>query len=90
MDPERIKVYVKPNSGKNSVEGVFNGRIKIKICSPPQDGKANKELIDFISGKAGVPKKNVRIVSGERSSNKEIEIIKKPGSDIYSLLLDKI
>ncbi len=57
MDPERIKVYVKPNSGKNSVEGIFNGRIKIKICSPPQDGRANKELIDFISEKGVFQKK---------------------------------
>jgi len=87
MDPERIKIYVKPNSGKNSVEGFYNGRIKIKICGPPQDGKANRELLDFISKKTGVPKKNIRIVTGERSNLKEIEIIKKPGTDIYATLL---
>ena len=89
MDPERIKIYVKPNSGKSSVEGLHNGRIKIKICSPPQDGKANKELMDFISKKTGVPKKNIRIISGERSNLKEIEIMKKPGIDIYAILLDR-
>ena len=89
MDPERIKIYVKPNSGKNSVEGFYNDRIKIRICSHPKDGEANKELIDFISKKTGVPKKNIRIISGERSNLKEIEIIKKPGTDIYSILLDK-
>jgi uncharacterized protein YggU (UPF0235/DUF167 family) len=33
MDPERIKIYVKPNSGKNSVEGFYNDRIKIKTRS---------------------------------------------------------
>jgi uncharacterized protein (TIGR00251 family) len=89
MDPERIKIYVKPNSPKNSVEGFYNDRIKIKICGPTQDGKANKELIDFISQKTGVSKKNIRIVSGERSNLKEIEIIKKPCTDIYAILLDK-
>jgi uncharacterized protein len=88
MDPERIKILVKPNSGKNSVEGLYNDRIKIKICCPPQDGRANKELIGFISKRTGVPKKNIRIVLGERSNLKEIEIIKKPGTDIYAILLD--
>ena len=83
MDPERIKIYVKPNAGKNSVEGFYNDRIKIKICGPPQDGKANKELIGFIS------KKDIRIVSGEKSSLKEIEIINNSGTDIYAILLDK-
>ena len=63
--------------------------IKIKICSPPQDGRANDELIGFISKKTGVSKKNIRIVSGERSNLKEIEIVKKPGTDIYAILLDK-
>ena len=90
MDPERIKIYVKPNSGKNSVEGFYDDRVKIKICSPPQDGKANRELIDFISKKTGVPKKNIRIVSGERSSHKEIEIIKNPGTDIWAILLGNL
>jgi uncharacterized protein (TIGR00251 family) len=89
MDPERIKIYVKPNAPKNSVEGIYNDRIKIKICSQPQDGKANKELIEFISKKTGVSKSNIRIVSGERSNLKEIEIIKKPGTDIYAVLLAK-
>jgi uncharacterized protein len=90
MDPERIKIYVKPNSPKNSVEGFYNDRIKIKICSPPHNGKANKELIDFISKKTGVSKKNISIVSGEKSNLKEIEIIKDPGVDIYGMLFDKI
>jgi uncharacterized protein (TIGR00251 family) len=89
MDSERIKIYVRPNAGKNSIEGFYKDRIKIKICGPPQDGKANKELIDFISRKTGVSKKNIRIVSGEKSSLKEIEIIKNPGTDIYAILLDK-
>ena len=88
MDPEKIKIYVKPNSGKNSVEGFYKDRIKIKICSPPQDGRANKELIDFLSKKTGISKKNIRIVSGERSNLKEIEIIKKSGTDIYAMLVD--
>jgi len=89
MEPERIKIYVKPNSPKNSVEGLYNDRIKIKVSGPPQDGKANKELIGFISKKTGVPKKDIRIISGEKSSLKEIEIIKKSGTDIYAILLDK-
>jgi uncharacterized protein len=89
MDLERIKIYVKPNSCKNSVEGLYNDRIKIKVCSPPQEGKANRELIGFISKETGVSKKNIRIVSGERSNLKEIEIIKKPGTDIHAILLGK-
>ncbi len=88
MEPEKIKIYVKPNSSKNSVEGFHNDRIKIKVSGPPHDGRANKELIDFISKKTGVPKKNIRIICGEKSNLKEIEILKKTGTDISAILLD--
>ena len=49
--------------------------ISIGIISEPQKGKANKELIEKISKHFEVPKSNVRIISGEKSRKKLVEII---------------
>ncbi|MGH9998495.1 MAG: DUF167 domain-containing protein [Nitrosopumilaceae archaeon] len=49
--------------------------IAIGIISEPQKGKANKELIEKISRHFGVPKSHVRIISGEKSSKKLVEVI---------------
>ena len=49
--------------------------ISIGIVSDPQKGKANKELIEKISKHFDVPKSNVRIVSGEKSRKKLVEVI---------------
>ena len=45
----RIKVKVTPNASKNKIIGWVNDTLKIKIASPAQKGKANKEysMVDF-------------------------------------------
>lgn len=50
------------------------GRFRIKIQSPPVEGKANKRLIMFISKVTGVSKSGIRIVTGERARDKLLEI----------------
>ena len=61
MKTEIIKVIVKPNSSKNSIDGIYMGRLRVRVSSPPQKGKANKELIGYISSILGISKKNRNI-----------------------------
>jgi len=88
MKTKIIKLIVRPNSAKNLIEGAYQDRIKVKIVSPPEKGKANKELIKFISGKLEIPKKNIKIISGEKSHLKVLEIIDSCNDDLTSRLLN--
>jgi uncharacterized protein len=74
MKTENIKLIIKPNSAVSGVYGIYGNRIKIKLNSIPEKGKANKELITFISNKTGIPKKNIKIINGEKSGYKEVSI----------------
>jgi len=74
MKTETIKLLIKPNSAVTRINGIYGDRIKIKLAAVPEKGKANKELINFISGKIGVPKKNIKIIAGEKSIYKEISV----------------
>jgi len=74
MKTETIKLIIKPNSAVTRIYGVYGDRIKIKLAAVPEKGKANKELINFISDKIGIPKKNIKIVAGEKSIYKEVSI----------------
>ncbi|NJE07381.1 YggU family protein [Thermococcus sp. M39] len=68
-----LLVHVQPNAKKNSIEGIdkWKGRIKIKVSAPPVGGKANKELIKFLSKLLG---KEVVIIRGETSREKDLLI----------------
>jgi len=87
MKTETIKLIVKPNSAATGVYGIYMNRIKIKLAAVPEKGKANKELIKFISGKTGIPKKNIKIIAGEKSIYKEISIKSDKDLNLTSRLL---
>jgi len=87
MKTEIVKLFVKPNSKVTDVCGVYLDRIRIRLAAPPEKGKANRELIKFISGRIGIPKKSIKIISGKRSNYKEICVSLEKDFDLTSRLL---
>lgn len=70
-----IGIYLQPGAKKSKVLGMHNGHIKIKVNSPPVDGKANEALILFLSEFLNIPKSMIKIISGEKSRIKKISIM---------------
>lgn len=74
----QIKIKVIPRSSKNEIINELpDGTLKIKLTAPPVNGEANKQLIEFLSGKWKVAKSKIRIVRGGTNQKKVIEIIGK-------------
>jgi len=69
-----IHVKVKPNSSKKEIENFGNGRYLAYLKSPPENNKANIELINLLSKELGVPPKSIKIKFGRTSDEKIIEI----------------
>ena len=69
-----LKVHINPNSKKNEIVGIFDNSLKIKISSPPVDGKANKAIIKFFSKFLNIPKSKIKIEKGDKSRDKLIAI----------------
>ncbi len=74
-----IRVKVKPGAKENSINGFveINGDsyLKISIKQAPEKGKANDEIIKFLSSVAKVPKSRIQIVSGQKTQYKIIKIL---------------
>ncbi|MEQ8953735.1 MAG: DUF167 family protein [Gammaproteobacteria bacterium] len=69
-----IDCMIQPKSTTNSISGVHNNRLKIRIAAPPTDGKANKELVKFLAREFGIIQKSVCIESGFGSRVKRVRI----------------
>ena len=69
-----ISVRVTPKSARNEVVGVTDGIWRVRVSAPPVKGKANKELITFLSQLLNVAKSQIGIVRGHTSRNKVITI----------------
>ena len=65
-----IDIKVVPGSSKTRIAGLLGDSIKVNVAAAPEKGKANKELIKYLSKNLGVPKSSISIVSGEKDQRK--------------------
>lgn len=70
----RVAIRVSPNASMNQVVFSETEPIPIRLKSAPVDGKANQELIRFLSKRLSIPQKNFIIIQGKSSKNKLLEI----------------
>lgn len=76
VEKEQVKiiVQVQPNSRRNESLGFRDGVLHLKIAAPPIKGKANQELITFLSDIMGIARSNLSIEKGISSKRKLISI----------------
>ncbi len=71
----RITVKVSPGAKEDKVIGTDSkGVLKVRVSAPPEDGKANKALIEVLSKHFKLPKRCFVIESGLTSRLKVISI----------------
>jgi uncharacterized protein len=73
-DAVTFKVRVQPRAARTEVAGEHAGAVKLRIASPPVDGKANEECRRFLARLIGVSASSVEIVTGDSSRDKLIRI----------------
>ena len=70
----RFAVRVQPRASRSEVAGLHGDALKVRLQAPPVDGAANAALVGFIAESLGVPRRAVRIVAGETSRSKVVEV----------------
>lgn len=85
-----ITVKITPNSRMNRVVGFEEDILKIKIKAPPEKGKANKELINFLAKKLKIAKSSIKILTGQTSRLKKLKIEGMSIKNFTQLIVNKI
>lgn len=81
----RINCHIVVRAKENRIEkqqGLFDSIhqlsygefYKIYVSAPPEDGKANKKVIELLADYFKAAKSQIKIIKGETSRNKIIEI----------------
>ena len=89
MDNVEIAVRAHLKAAKNEVTGITDGVWQVRVSAPPVKGKANKELIDFLSKLLDVGKSRISIIMGHTSRNKVLAIDGLSQEDITQRLLPR-
>jgi len=69
-----ITVQVQPNASQNKITRFEQGVWYLRIAAPPIKGRANQELLKFLSDILGVSKSSLTIEKGMTSKRKLISI----------------
>jgi hypothetical protein len=79
-------VRVQPRASRNEVAGVMGGALKIRLQAPAVEDRANEALCEFLAELLKRPKSAVRILAGERSRVKRVEVAGVTAAEVESLL----
>jgi uncharacterized protein len=70
----RLSLRVSPNARRSGVVGPYGDGWKVRVAAAPEAGKANAELRRLLAEVLSVPVVAIRIVGGQGSPSKVVEV----------------
>lgn len=72
---DRFEIRVRPGASRNNITRDDTGVLKVSVTTVPENGKANAAVIKLLSKALGHPKSRLKIVRGQTSPDKLIELL---------------
>ncbi len=80
-------VRVQPRASKEEIAGEMGGALKVRLQAPALEDRANEALVEFLAQLLKTSRSAVRILGGERSRKKRLEIRGVTQQQILSLVV---
>lgn len=68
-----IKIKVKTGQNKSKIVEI-DGKLSAYLKSDPKGGRANEELIKLLAIIFKTDEKNIKIIKGQKTTNKTVEV----------------
>jgi len=69
-----LLLWVQPGARRTEVQGIVDGRLKLRLAAPPVDGKANEALQHWLASRLGLRLREVELLSGQTSRRKRVRL----------------
>jgi uncharacterized protein (TIGR00251 family) len=70
-----LRIKVIPRSAKTEIAGeMADGTLKIRVAAPPEKGKANEALCEFLAQHFGIARSGVSVISGHGAALKLVRV----------------
>jgi uncharacterized protein (TIGR00251 family) len=70
----RLRLRVSPGARSNAIVGRHGEGWKLRVTAAPEDGKANEAVLRLLAERVGLPRVNLKLVSGPSSRDKIVEL----------------
>ena len=65
-------IRAKPTGKRNRLVNISGPSLEVELSAKPQNGEANAELIDYLSDILHVKKRDIQLISGDKSRDKQV------------------
>jgi uncharacterized protein (TIGR00251 family) len=79
-----LPVRAQPGARRAGVQGEQAGALKIAVTEPPEDGRANRALVEALRDALGVKRSQVELIGGQTSRDKRFLIRGLPRVELES------
>jgi uncharacterized protein (TIGR00251 family) len=76
----RLRLRVSPGATRAGVIGRYGEAWKVRVAAPPEGGRANEAVVRLLAETLSVPRDAVKLVSGQSTRDKVVELTGVDGS----------
>lgn len=69
-----LRLRVRPGASRTEFAGFHDGALAVRVAAPPEKGRANQALLDFLAGALGLGRRSLEIVTGGAGRDKIVKI----------------
>jgi uncharacterized protein (TIGR00251 family) len=80
-----VAVRAVPGASLATVVGLHGDELRIRVCSPPVDGRANEELCSVLADALGLRRRDVSVVAGHTARSKLLSVPLTPDDVVARL-----
>ncbi len=74
----KLKVLAQPGASRTGVAGWQADELKVRVAAPPEGGRANRALLEYLAGQWGLRPSRIRLLAGQGSRHKLLEAPLEP------------
>ncbi|ADW16502.1 protein of unknown function DUF167 [Desulfobulbus propionicus DSM 2032] len=81
-----LRLQVQPRAAANHLAGLQGDMLKLRVTTPPVDGKANQAVVAYLAKLFHLPKSSVVLKSGHQSRGKTVVIASGHEQEVRAVL----
>lgn len=86
-----LAIRVTPRASRNEISAILSdGTVKIRLTTPPVEGRANEALVGFLADILDVPRSQIEIVAGATGRDKLVSILGLDAGTVQQRILAQL
>lgn len=73
-----LAVRAVPGASAAKVVGLHGAELRVRVCSPPVDGRANAEIEQVVASALGLRAREVQVLAGHTARSKQLLVHLEP------------